>query len=252
MTNFMKSIGRFLNDNSPAILTGIGVAGTVGTTVLAVRATPRALRDIMDEESQRVEELTWQEKVRLTWVHYVPATATGLATISAIVGAQSINQRRQAALMGVYALTETAFREYREKTVEHVGERDEQKIRDQIAMDSIENNPSVGSQIIMTGNGEHLCYDKLTGRYFKSDMEKVRKAVNDINEECLNNMYASQNDFYRLIGLPPVEMGEEQGWRYDNTMEVNFVSHIDPGSGQPALAIDYVTTPKRNYHKINA
>lgn len=250
-SNMFKGVRRFLSDNTPAILTGLGVAGTISTAILAVQATPKAMRDIWDAESETTEELTWQEKAKLVWKHYLPSGAVAGVTVGAIIMAQSLNYRRQAALMSVYALTETAFREYRTEMIEQHGEKADQKIRDSIAERHIKENPPVESQIIITGQGDHLCYDSMSGRYFRSNIDKVRRAVNEINSTCLSDTYASQNDFYRLIGLDPIVFGEEHGWRFDNLMDVNFSSYLEPESGEPALSIEYGTGPIRGYYKIN-
>ena len=42
--------------HSPEILTGIGIAGMVTTTVMAVRATPKALRLIDNAELKKANE----------------------------------------------------------------------------------------------------------------------------------------------------------------------------------------------------
>ena len=42
----MKSTKHFVVKHSPEILTGIGIAGMITTTVLAVKATPKALEEI--------------------------------------------------------------------------------------------------------------------------------------------------------------------------------------------------------------
>ena len=50
ITNTLKSLQKTMRKHSPAILTGIGIAGMVATTVMAVRATPKALRMVDDKE----------------------------------------------------------------------------------------------------------------------------------------------------------------------------------------------------------
>ena len=41
-----KNIGRKIKKHSPEILTGIGIAGMISATVMAVKATPKALKNI--------------------------------------------------------------------------------------------------------------------------------------------------------------------------------------------------------------
>lgn len=248
--NFGRLIKDFAVNNAPAILTGLGVAGTVSAVVLAVKATPQAVIDIHNHESEVGEKTTWYEKAQLTWRHYVPTASVTAMTVATIIGAQTLNHRRQAALISAYALAETSLRDYRMKTQELHGEKADQQVLDSIAEDRIKENPVKNSEIIITGSGEHLCYDDLTGRYFKSDIETIRSAVNDINSKCLSETYASQNDFYRLIGLDPVAFGEEHGWRFDHLMDVHFSSHVS-SDNTPALSLMYETSPIRGYYKIN-
>ena len=40
----IKSLEKILIKHSPEILTGIGIAGAITSTVLAVKATPKAIR----------------------------------------------------------------------------------------------------------------------------------------------------------------------------------------------------------------
>lgn len=249
LDSLLDNIKGFTSKNAPAILTGLGIAGTVSAVVLAVKATPQAHRDILDAESERTEPLKPVEKVKLTWRYYIPTGIVTIATVGVLIGSQSVSSRRQAALMSMYAVTETSFREYREKTKELIGEKKESEVRDEIAKEHLDGVPMVNSEVIITGKGDHLCFDSMSSRYFRSDIETIRKAVNDINSKCLTDTYASQNDFYALIGLPPAVFGEEHGWRFDHLMEVHFSSHLDE-TNTPALSLEYYTSPIRGYYKI--
>lgn len=246
MTAFFRTTHKLLNDNSPTILTALGVAGLVGTVVAAVKATPAAVRDIMDAESERTEPLTSREKVTLTWKHYIPAAAIGSITGLCIISSNSINSRRNATLISLYTLTDKTLGEYREKVVSILGEQKEQKVRDALAQDQVNSSPN--QEIVIFGSGNVLCFDTLTGRHFESNVEKIRKAENDVNRQCINDMYASQNDFYRLIGLPAIAIGEEVGWTTDNPIDVTFSSVLS--ENKPVLAINYVRQPKIGYHKL--
>lgn len=243
-----KRLGQFVVDNSPAILTALGSVGVVSTAVAAVRATPYALRDIWDAESERIAPLTAVEKVRLTWTYFIPTAAIGATSILCIIGANHIHVKRHAAIISAYSLTETAYREYRDKVEETFGAKKSEEIRDKISEDHVKATPVQQSSIIPTGNGRTLFFDDLTGRYFYSDMESVRKAVNDLNASLFNNTYASQNDFYRLVGLPIVAYGEEVGWRTDHMLEVSYSTMFAENS-EPCSVINYDVAPIRGYYK---
>lgn len=245
-----KGLKRLVVDNSPLILTYISVAGVLSTTILAVKATPRALQDLINSQEFAEKNLTAKETVEITWKHYIPAAVSGAVTIAAIIGAHSVHTRRNAALVTVYSITEMALKEYQAKVKEQLGENKERKVREEVAKDYIANTPMVNAEVHITGTGEQLCYDSFTGRYFKSDIETIRKAQNDINARIINEMYASHNDFYRLIGLSGTSYGEEVGWRTDNLMDLEFTSHLAE-DGRPCLCIEYHVSPVRGYYKIN-
>ena len=101
-------IGRSLKKASPTILTCIGAAGVVATAVLAVKATPKA-DSLIKADSRRNHDgdpyaATKLEAVKSCWKCYIPAAATGVATIICIFGANTLNKKQQASLASAYAL----------------------------------------------------------------------------------------------------------------------------------------------------
>ena len=81
-----------ISKRSPEILIGIGIAGMVTTTVLAVKATPKALELINDKKDElEVEKLTPIETVKATWKCYVPAAVSGAVSIACLLGSHSVN-----------------------------------------------------------------------------------------------------------------------------------------------------------------
>lgn len=252
MPDILKKVQHSLSENSPAILTGLALTGLVTTTVLAVRATPRATRDIWDAESELIDPLTNLDKVKLTWKHYIPAGISAVSTAACMLSVNSVHSRRNAALMSLYSLSETAFKEYKDKVVEKIGENKEREVHDEVAQDRVTKNPPEQSIIVHTGDkrGQILCYDSVSGRYFRSSVETIRQAQNDINAQCINEVYASQNDFYRLINLPINGMGEEVGWSTDNMLDIRFTSTLTEDQ-EPAIVLDYRRQPIHGYHKMH-
>lgn len=244
----LKVAGDTLSRNSPAILSGLAVAGVVGTVILAVKATPEAVRRIETYLDEKNESPDPKAILQLTWKLYIPAAAVGSVTVACIIGANSISSRRQAALMSLYTLTDTAFSDYKEKAVELLGTKAEQKIADAAAEEPFKRKDG-NTEVIIASGGEVLCYDTFTGRYFKSDIETLRKAMNDINMQCINDMYASQNDFYGMIGLPYADSGNHFGWNTDHPMELVFTSILSD-EGKPCLCVGYRKDPIATYHRI--
>jgi len=242
-----------LNRESPTILTGLGISGVITTAVLAARATPAAMHVIRHEKLRRFDEslelddpepLTFVEKAKLTWRLYLPAVLSGATTIACIAAANRIHLQRTAALAGLYSLTESALTEYQAKVIEMIGEMKEGKIRDEIAEAKLKRHPIEGREILLTGNGEHLFFDSLSSRYFKSDIETIRKAVNDFNAELFNDMYKPLNDFYDAIGLEGTEMGRNMGWDVQNELlNVRFSAKI-ASNNEPCIVLEYSVQPR--------
>lgn len=242
LTKLLKTAEKFTVDNSPTILTAVGVVGTVATAYLTHKATFSATLEMTERDSAKKIKgeppLTRTEIVKHTWMYYLPPVASGTITIGAIIFANRISTKRAAALAAAYAISEGRLSEYKEKMVEKLGVNKEQKARDEIAQSHIDRNPVGKNEIIVTGGGEVLCFDKYTGRYFVSSMEALRKAENDINFYILNNDYANLNDFYRLIGLPTVPVGEEVGWTPEFNFEILYSTTISE-NGKPCIVTDY-------------
>ena len=252
----LSSIKSFTSENSPVILSSLAVGGVITTAVFAAKGAVAAFTDVDLLESKRYtageESPTKREIFEATWYHFAPAVVSGIVTITAIVLAQRINGRRQAALAAAFTLSEKTLTDYREKFVELMGERKDQKVIDAIAKDQIEANPVSQSHIINTGQGTALCYDTLTGRYFTSDPDRIRRAVNELNELVLTggNYYASQNDFYELLNLPHALLGEDLGWNAHHLMDLSFSAHLSENE-VPCLSLVYNVRPIPRYYKVN-
>ena len=106
VTDLFKSISKWTSKHSPELLTGAGIAAGVTTVVLAVKATPKALQLIEEEKRNRkTDHLKPVDMVKATWKCYIPAALTGTASVACIIGANSVNTRRHAALAAAYELS---------------------------------------------------------------------------------------------------------------------------------------------------
>ena len=247
----IRTAELFITKHKPEILTGVGIAGMVTTTVLAVKATPKAVRLIKDYENYELdpdERIRPVDAVKVAWKCYIPAAITGVASITCLIGASSVNTKRYAALTTAYKLSETALTEYKEKVVETLGEKKEQSIRDSIAKDKITNNPVNRDNIIITGKGKTLCYDPLSDRYFESDIEKLKKAANDLNSRMFDEMNISLNEFYSEIGLKEIGVGSDVGWDINNGDKIDlYFSAQLTEDGTPCLVMEFNIPPRYDY-----
>lgn len=262
LSNVIGGMRKMIVRHSPEILTGVGIAGMITTVVMAVKATPKAFK-ILEEEKLSIEESATDSKaentdadklktidvIKLTWKCYIPSAITGVLSIACLVGASSVNFKRNTALATAYTLSETALREYKNKVVETIGEKKEQGIRDAIAKDRIEKNPIKNCEVFITEKGNTLCYDVMSSRYFKSDIDTIKKAVNTLNRQLLDEMYVSLNDFYYEIGLNNTYIGDQLGWHVDNGLiDLSFSSQLSE-DGTPCLVIEYTVAPQYDYRR---
>lgn len=250
VSQFFKDFRNAVVRRSPEILTGIGIAGMLTTTCLAVGATPKALKAIeLKKEEEQVEKLTKVEVVKTCWKYYIPAAATAVVSTACLTLASRENLKRNAALATAYTLSETALREYKEKVVETIGEKKEQTIRDKIDKDRVEKNPVDRASVIVTGKGDSLCLDSITGRWFYSNIDQINKSVNALNRRMLVEGYVSLNEFYDELGLHCVDAGDELGWNTDNGLiEVHFGTQLAEDD-TPCIVVNYEVKPKRGYNR---
>ena len=125
----------FIKKNAPTILSCLGVVGVVATTVMAVKATPKALTIIENAEEEKGEKLSKWEKINVAGPVYIPSVITGVTTVACILGSNVISKRQQATLMSAYALLDNSYKEYRKKTDKLYGEDAGKQIRGEIAKD---------------------------------------------------------------------------------------------------------------------
>lgn len=254
LAKFAHNARLSLSRHAPEILMGMGIAGMITTTVLAVKATPKALMLIDDKKHElETDTLTPAETVKTTWKCYIPAAIVGVTSIGCLIGSASVSARRHAALATAYKLSATAFSEYKEKVVETIGEKKEKTVRDKVAEKQIEEHPISRTEVFVTGRGQTLFFDPLSSRYFYSDLEKINRAVNKLNRDIITDPFdagVSVNDFYSEIGLPSTMTGDGMGWKCARLIEIHPSAQMaEEGSdyeGQPCIFLSFDNPPEYN------
>lgn len=275
LTQAADKVKYLLNDNSTVILTGVGVAGTIGTAVLASRASFKAAELIAEVENNELSRviadgvltedengisisgtidkgklgrpLSKTEKVKLVWIHYIPPVALGITTVASIVMASRISSKQIAGLVVASGVSERALQEYKAKVVEKLGDKQESALVDEIAQDRVNHIPSSG-QVIIAGSGDVLCFESLTGRYFNSTIESIKKAENKVNYDIIHYDYASLSTFFEEIGLRPTDYSDMVGWNVANRLEVTFSTTMSDDN-RPCLVIGFRSMPVVDYDK---
>lgn len=281
--NAISSVGKTVEQKSPAILTGIGIGSFVGCAILAVKATPKAIQlmdrkaqekygeflrtdgktayetyeEWLDIEDRRViqprvyfEVLSPVEVVKSTWKVYIPAVGLGVVGIVCLIGAARVSSARNAAFAGAASIAEKALYEYQQKVIDILGEDQANEIRDELAKDRVVKIDAAD----ISGNNETVCsrpggswiYDPITDRKWKSDLETVRAAMNDFNHDLIGGVYGTLNDWYYCLGVKGVSIGDDLGWCSDKLLDIRFSAMV-LDNGEPAIVLDYETLPNAKY-----
>lgn len=220
-----------LKHGSPTILTCLGAIGVVATSVLAIQATPKAVRKIRADSCINhdgdPDAYTKTEAFQSAWLCYIPASLVGMSTIACIFGANILNKHQQATITSAYALLSNVYQDYERKTKEIFGEEGHQKIIDAIAAEraddvyiSSENLCGVSSLSFGERNPEdmRLFYDAFSGRYFESTIPQVLEAEYHLNRNWTIGIGACINDLYYFLGISTIEGGDDLRWFWSDGM----------------------------------
>lgn len=206
MNRLLRHSQLFLKRNTSTILTCVGGAGVVVTSVMAVKATPKALVLLDKAREEKGDDLTTLEKVKAAAPVYIPSVLVGASTITCIFGANILNKRQQAALMSAYALLDNSYKEYKNKVEKLYGEEADTQIKKEIAKDRFEEDDrpfDIDNQ---------LFFDFYSLRYFESTMENVLKAEYELNRNLIKYGFVSLGEFYELLGIETTSANYNVGW----------------------------------------
>ena len=255
LAGIVHNARRSISKHSPGILTGIGIAGMITTVGLAVKATPKALRLIEEaKEAEEVDKLPVLDTVKVTWKCYIPATITCILSTACLIGANTVNARRHAALATAYQISQTALTEYKDKVVETIGEKKEKVIREKIIEDKLEKNPVNEANVIITEKGNTLCMEPVSGQYFRSDIDQIKRIINELNAQMLRDPfgYISLNELLDELGLERSSIGDDLGWNVGSSNIINIepTAKIAP-NGEPCIVIEYINPPVYKYDSFS-
>lgn len=221
MNGLLSKSQVFLKRNSATILTCVGAAGVVATTVTAVKATPKALTLLEKAKQEKGEELTKFETVKIAGPAYIPSIVLGVSTLACIFGANVLNQRSQASLISGYALVGSAYKDYRKKVDELYGAEAGAQVRAGIAKDKYEENP------IEVHGDNRLYYDFYSGQYFEASPAFVKNAEYELNRKLMMDDCAYLNEWYYLLDLEPLEHGLNFGWSTCANSDMYWQTWVD-------------------------
>lgn len=268
LEKIFRPIAKQVSKYGPEIAVGVGIAGMITTTILAVKATPKSLRLIEAEKKRRNHEIKEEAKesgkdtvrlidrlsildtVKVAWKPYVPAMISGALSIGCIVGASTVHVKRNAALATAYQLAANTLSDYKEKVIETIGEEREKEVQKKVDAKKVEKINSTEPSFVR--KGKPLCIEPISGRPFEMDLEDVKAAINRLNyrltggmEECI-----SLSEWYDEIGLKHTDVSDYMGWNIysDGLITVTEVpSSTD--EGELCWVLEYAVLPHYKYEK---
>lgn len=224
--------------HAPTVLFGLGVLGTIGSTVLACRATLK-LDEIVGEtennlslahrmSSPQYSETDRQGDVALIYVKsttkivklYAPSVALGVVSIGALTASHNILQNRNAALAAAYLAVDKAFTEYRERVVEKYGHEEDLKLR--YEMEAVEvTNEETGKKekLLHATPGAASMYARFFDEYSSSWSKEpeynllfLKCQQNYANDLLKSRGHVFLNEVYDMLGIKRSQAGSVVGW----------------------------------------
>lgn len=207
LASIAKSVRTAMKKHSPEILTGIGIAGMITTTVMAVKATPKALI-LLEEKKDELDtdRLEPKDIIKTAWPCYIPAAVVGAISVFCLIGASSTNLRRNAALATAYIVpaVKKAISDIVTTGIDMIlyGEAGRSKKNGTASKVSYRNYYDQGADRVRAGSAGNRRntpdYDDILFDT-RGDAEAVLDAMNDIISQYGT---VSVSDFYDLARVP--------------------------------------------------
>lgn len=239
----MFNLIQFLSSNKTNLLLGFGIGCFTYASILAAEYSPYAIKELSDKKDAD-GDISVKDTIKIVVPYMVPSVAFIGIGSACVVKANDISIKKETAAMAAYTLLSESTREYKEKVRDVLGEQREKKVDEAVAKDNIEKHPLSNAEVIVTGKGDTLCFEKISGRYFRSDIEKLKRIENELNRRMMDTTFISLNEFYLRIGLNPVVLGDELGWDIDRGLiDMKFSAQLTD-NGDPCVVLDFDVGPK--------
>ena len=222
---------EFMKNNSPTILSVIAVGGLIGTTISAIKETPK-VNELLDELD---DDTTKMDKVILLAKGYKFTLLFGGATAMCILGSDILSRAKYERLYSSYVCLANTFQQYRNKIKEVYGEDAETAI-----INSIRNDKKELTNI----DEEILLYDPYTDKYIDCTMNIFDKARYEANRYYSMYGILNLNEFYLLLKSTKEDRGNELGWSDSLDSEMYGYTWLD-------IWLEYEELPKKElqYYK---
>ena len=252
--NVLNASKQFLTKNSTTILMGLGTVTAVSSVAMAIKETPKAITKMYEKvkeipKTDLYDKIGWKETLKSTWKCYIPTVLLAGTSLTCFFAAMHITSGKVVALSSAVAASQQIAEKYQQEVIDIIGKDKERDIRKKVNESNISETPVPSkSGLVVFGSGDTLVFDEVSGRYFLSDKESIRTAMNDFNQQVIWGLTQDLNDWYDVVGLEQITIGEYLGWNADRLMDISFDSMIAP-NGEPCIVLNYLVQPSVNFKK---
>lgn len=242
--------------HSPAILFGVGVAGMIGSTVLACRATLKLDETVEStkKELERVKKANsktnggpYSEKERKhdTYVVYRqgifklvklygPSVLMGAAAVACLAKSHNILVQRNAALTAAYVAVDSAFKKYRSRVVDKYGvEEDLHFMHDSEPVDIINEKGNITHSTRVSSTEPSMYarfFDQLCTEWSRDpeyNLVYLKHQQSFANHNLRMRGHVFLNEVYDALGMERTKEGSVVGWILSDDGSTD--NHIDFG-----------------------
>lgn len=240
MKNFLEKTVSYVTEKSPMLFTGAAAGSSICAVILATKATPKAVR-LLEERREKFpdEKISKTDAIKTTWKCYIPTTIMLGSSIFFMIMAHRTHTRKNAALAAALSMSEQALQTFTQKSLERIGEKKTGEIKAEVIEEAVAKNPPTDHNTEHTGKGDVLFYIPLNGRYFYSDIENVRKAINDFNYDLRDEMMKPINDLFYNLGIASDVYGNCIGYNINYKGPIDYdMPAVKATDGKPCLALE--------------
>lgn len=258
MSQIVVTAKHIWRSHGPEIMTGLTVLGVGASIFSTAKSSIKAVDLIREAES----ELKWDtiesehprerystlERLKIVWPVLVTPTLLTTATIGCILLTRRVDSNRTAAATAAFTMAERAFNEYKDTVVEKHGAEFAEGVKDEVVKRTAarEARPEPG-HIVPTGNGMTLMKDSVSGRYFYSSVDSVKRAETEINRRLYLEGMMSLSEFYNLIDLDETVISDNLGWTDQTPLDISYTTHLT-ADDHPCVYVYYQVKPFSAIH----
>lgn len=226
LARVMGRTGFHIHKQRPNILFGVGIVGSVASTVLACRATLKLSETMAEIESDFDVARNFGSDREVTYTYlrsgvklgrlYGPSVAVGVVSISCLSGAHVDLTRRNASLVAAYTTLQSAFDNYRDRVRDGVGSDRELDLYNGLVESKTDEGDVVKELKDPNGLSPYARFFDEVSPNWEKNAENNRLFLmcqqNYANELLRARGHLFLNEVYDMLGIERSSAGQVVGW----------------------------------------